>query len=225
METSGRYLSAIDFPASEAPCIVGARGKRIVDICLATLGIVIFTPLMLACALAVFSDTGGKILFRHRRIGFRGRSFECLKFQSMVCNAEELLADYLATNAAARIEWATTQKLRNDPRITPFGRLLRKSSLDELPQLFNVLKGDMSLIGPRPVTMQELHKRGRRDAGAYLSCRPGITGLWQVLGRSCITYRKRIACDTYYAKNWSYLVDLKILLRTIPILFRFDDAC
>jgi exopolysaccharide production protein ExoY len=142
----------------------------------------------------------------------------------MVTDAPERLRKLLESDPSAAAEWATNRKLRNDPRITAIGGILRKSSLDELPQLFNVLKGDMSIVGPRPVTDDEL-ERYASSVNAYLSCRPGITGLWQVSGRSTTTYNKRVACDTFYARNWSMALDVKIIAVTIPALLVSDNAC
>lgn len=141
----------------------------------------------------------------------------------MVTDAPERLRQLLDSDAAAAAEWATSCKLRYDPRTTPIGNLLRKSSLDELPQLFNVLKGEMSIVGPRPVTEEEL-ARYSNAVDEYKMCRPGITGLWQVSGRSTTTYSKRVACDRFYARNWSIALDVKILAVTIPSLFLIDSA-
>jgi exopolysaccharide production protein ExoY len=135
----------------------------------------------------------------------------------MLVDAPERLHHLLESDPIAAREWAETRKLRRDPRITAIGAILRKSSLDELPQLFNVLKGDMSIVGPRPITDEEL-ERYTASVGAYLACRPGITGLWQVSGRSTTTYDKRVACDTFYAQNWSIALDIKILIVTVPSL-------
>jgi exopolysaccharide production protein ExoY len=165
----------------------------------------------------------GPALFRHRRVGFKGKYFDCLKFRTMAQDAPERLRQLLGSDPVAAAEWATSRKLRHDPRVTPIGAILRKSSLDELPQLFNVLKGDMSIVGPRPVTGEELI-RYSSAINAYLACRPGITGLWQVSGRSTTTYDKRIACDTFYARNWSMSLDAKILIVTIPAVLISDSA-
>jgi len=162
-------------------------------------------------------------VFRHRRVGFNGKHFDCLKFRTMVTDAPERLQRLLESDPAAAAEWATNRKLRHDPRVTPIGDILRKSSLDELPQLFNVLRGDMSIVGPRPVTDEEL-ERYKSSIGAYLACRPGITGLWQVSGRSSTTYEQRVAYDTFYASNWSVALDAKILVVTIPSLLATDSA-
>ena len=141
----------------------------------------------------------------------------------MVTDAPERLERVLKSDPLAAREWAANRKLKNDPRVTPIGAILRKSSLDELPQLFNVLKGEMSIVGPRPVTDEEL-QRYTTSMGAYLACRPGITGLWQVSGRSSTTYDKRVACDAFYARNWSMALDAKIVIVTIPSLLVSDCA-
>ncbi len=143
----------------------------------------------------------------------------------MVTDAPERLRQLLERDPLAAAEWATNHKLRADPRVTLIGDILRKSSLDELPQLLNVLRGDMSIVGPRPVTDEELVKHYSSSKGAYLACRPGITGLWQVSGRSTTTYTKRVACDAFYARNWSMPMDAKILIVTIPSLLLSDGAC
>jgi exopolysaccharide production protein ExoY len=141
----------------------------------------------------------------------------------MVIDAPERLRQLLESDPIAAAEWAASRKLRYDPRVTAIGEILRKSSLDELPQLFNVLKGDMSIVGPRPVTDEELVMYSTAQS-AYLACRPGITGLWQVSGRSTTTYNKRLACDRFYASNWSMTLDAKILIVTIPAVFLSDNA-
>jgi exopolysaccharide production protein ExoY len=202
---------------------VGLSTKRVLDIVLASCGIILFAPLLITCFLLTIASSRGPALFRHKRIGFGGKSFGCLKFRTMVPDASERLRQHLASDPSAAAEWAASHKLRNDPRVTAVGAVLRKTSLDELPQLFNVLRGDMSLVGPRPVTEEELAKYGP-SAGAYLSCRPGISGLWQVSGRSTTSYEKRVACDTFYARNWSLFLDAKILIVTIPSLLFSDGA-
>ena len=202
---------------------VGLSTKRVLDVVLASCGIIVFAPLLIACFLFTIASSRGPALFSHKRVGFGGRSFGCLKFRTMVPDASERLRQHLASNPSAAAEWAANHKLRHDPRVTAVGALLRKTSLDELPQLFNVLRGEMSLVGPRPVTEEELAKYGPA-ASAYLSCRPGISGLWQVSGRSTTSYQKRVACDTFYARNWSLFLDVKILLVTIPALLFSDGA-
>ena len=202
---------------------VGAGAKRAIDIVLALSGIVLMAPLLVFCFLATLLTSSKSVVFRHRRIGFQGRSFDCYKFRTMVENADECLREYLAANPEASAEWAATRKLKFDPRVTALGAILRKTSLDELPQLFNVLKGDMSIVGPRPVVNEEL-ERYSTSIHAYYACRPGITGLWQVSGRSSTTYAKRVACDTYYARHWSIMLDAQIVLVTLPALLNSDNA-
>lgn len=202
---------------------VGSGLKRAVDILLALSGIVLLAPLLTICFLAVLITSPGPVFFRHRRVGFNGKPFYCLKFRTMMKDAPQRLSQLLESDAEAAAEWASSCKLRYDPRITPIGNLLRRSSLDELPQLFNVLRGDMSIVGPRPVTEEEL-VRYCRAVDAYMACRPGITGLWQVSGRSTTTYSKRVACDKFYAQNWSIALDVKILVVTIPSLLLTDSA-
>jgi exopolysaccharide production protein ExoY len=203
--------------ASVAP--IGLTSKRIVDIVLALSGIVLLAPLLIISFVATWTSSPGPIIFRHKRVGFNGKTFDCFKFRTMVADAPERLREVLEANPAAAAEWAQCQKLRNDPRVTPIGAMLRKSSLDELPQLFNVLIGDMSIVGPRPVTKEELSRYGA-SVRVYTACRPGITGLWQVGGRSSASYETRISCDAHYARMWSLSLDSKIILITIPsVLF------
>jgi len=202
---------------------LGMTQKRVVDITLAISGILLLAPLLIICFLATIATSRGPAIFRHRRVGFNGKHFDCYKFRTMVTDAPERLRKLLESDPAAAAEWTANRKLRNDPRVTAIGAILRKSSLDELPQLFNVLKGNMSIVGPRPVTDDEL-ERYSTAIGAYLACRPGITGLWQVSGRSTTTYDKRVACDAFYARNWSMTLDAKILIVTIPSLLASDSA-
>jgi lipopolysaccharide/colanic/teichoic acid biosynthesis glycosyltransferase len=188
---------------------------RLIDILVSVMALIFLAPLMLLVAMIVFLADPGPVIFGHRRVGRNGSSFKCLKFRSMVTNADVRLADLLANDHNARVEWASTHKLRNDPRITSVGRFLRKSSIDELPQLFNVLLGHMSLVGPRPIVAAEIEKYGRYY-GHYCSVRPGITGLWQISGRNDISYRRRVAADVAYARTKTWLFDVKILILTIP---------
>jgi exopolysaccharide production protein ExoY len=202
---------------------IGMTPKRSMDVFLAISGILLLAPLLIICYFATVLTSPGPALFRHRRVGFNGKYFDCLKFRTMVTDAPERLRRLLESDALAAAEWAASRKLKNDPRVTAIGAILRKSSLDELPQLFNVLRGDMSIVGPRPVTDEEL-ERYSTSVGAYLACRPGITGLWQVSGRSSTTYDKRVVCDTFYAHNWSIALDAKILIVTLPSLLASDSA-
>jgi exopolysaccharide production protein ExoY len=202
---------------------LGTTWKRAIDIVLSLSGIVLLAPLLTVCFLATRLSSRGPALFSHRRVGFDGKHFNCLKFRTMVADAPERLRQLLESDPVAAAEWAANRKLRHDPRVTRIGDILRRSSLDELPQLFNVLKGDMSIVGPRPVTDEEL-VRYSNSIGAYLSCRPGITGLWQVTGRSKTTYHRRVVCDTFYVRNWSLVLDIKILIVTIPAVLMSDSA-
>jgi exopolysaccharide production protein ExoY len=202
---------------------VGGRPKRLLDIAVALTALTLACPLMLVIAALVKLTTGGPVIFAHPRVGFKGKTFHCLKFRSMIVDADAMLARHLAANPIAAQEWYEHHKLKNDPRITPFGRLLRKSSLDELPQLFNVLRGEMSCVGPRPIVAAELACYGSR-VGCYLRARPGMTGMWQVSGRSTCSYRERVMLDRRYVRRWSIWIDLAVLLRTIPAVLEFDHA-
>ncbi len=191
---------------------------RIFDIVVA-LAVILFTaPLLIAIALGVKLHDGGPALFGHQRIGLGGRTFRCFKFRSMVVDAEAKLAALLTSDPQARAEWELDFKLRQDPRITPLGDFLRRSSLDELPQLFNVLLGDMSIVGPRPIVKSEVERYGARIE-SYHAVRPGITGLWQVSGRNDVSYRRRVAMDAVYARGKCLSWDVKILLLTVPAVF------
>lgn len=184
---------------------------------LALLLIVFLLPLLVAVAVAVWAQDRGPVLFAQRRLGRGGRSFRCLKFRTMAVDAEERLALLLSSDPFARAEWERDHKLRRDPRVTRLGGFLRKSSLDELPQLFNVLRGDMNLVGPRPIVEAEISRYGRRYLH-YCSVRPGITGLWQVSGRNDVSYRTRVAMDCLYARRRTLGLDLYILAATIPVV-------
>jgi lipopolysaccharide/colanic/teichoic acid biosynthesis glycosyltransferase len=185
------------------------------NLLVALVALLFLAPVMIAVAAAVFCQDGGPVLFAHRRIGRDGRHFYCLKFRTMAVDAERRLAELLATDPRARAEWERDHKLRNDPRVTRLGAFLRKSSLDELPQLFNVLRGEMGLVGPRPIVDAEVPKYGRRFA-KYCAVKPGITGLWQVSGRTDLSYNTRVAMDCLYAKHRSLLFDAWLLVLTVP---------
>lgn len=195
---------------------LGRALKFAFDMVAASTLTLLLIPVFLVFSLLIMRD-GGPVVYRHRRIGRNGRAFDCLKFRTMAPNAEQLLQTLLATDPAAATEWRETCKLKHDPRVTPFGRFLRASSLDELLQLFNVLRGEMSLVGPRPVTDGELALYGR-DVSYYLETRPGMTGLWQVSGRNEISYDERVRLDVWYVKNWTLWHDVAILARTIPVV-------
>ena len=187
--------------------------KRAFDIVAASAMLVFLAPLLGLIALLVRAK-GAPIVFAHTRVGRHGRLFKCLKFRTMVPDATNVLNRLLATDPKARAEWERSYKLKNDPRITALGAFLRKSSLDELPQLWNVLRGDMSLVGPRPVVVDEIERYG--DARAYYyEVRPGLTGLWQISGRSDLDYDRRISLDTWYVRNWTLWYDILILFKTL----------
>jgi exopolysaccharide production protein ExoY len=192
---------------------VGERLRRCADRLIALLLLVAFSPLMLAFALLI-RQGGGPATFAHYRVGSNGRLFRCFKFRTMCVDAERALREVLETDAALREEWRRTFKLQNDPRVTPVGRWLRRSSLDELPQLLNVLRGEMALVGPRPITLTELRLYGP-TRWQYLSVLPGMTGLWQVSGRSDLSWEDSVRLDLSYVENWSITADLVILWRTL----------
>jgi exopolysaccharide production protein ExoY len=208
--------------ASERRPLGGAL-KRAADLVIAAVSLMAFLPLVTITALLVLLTMGRPVFYAHSRVGFERRPFNCLKFRSMVRDPDQVLERHLAENPEAAREWNDTQKLRNDPRVTFVGRMLRKSSLDELPQLINVLRGEMSCVGPRPVVADELARYGAK-APLYLSTRPGMTGLWQVSGRSSVDYPTRVALDETYVRSWSVLLDLKILFSTVFILLNAGDA-
>jgi len=197
--------------------------KRTFDVIVGALAMMIFAPLMLVTWTAL-TVGGGKPIFVQLRVGKNGRMFRCYKFRSMSNNAARLLGDYLDANPAAREEWNRSFKLTHDPRVTRLGAFLRRSSLDELPQLFNVLKGDMSLVGPRPIVPPEIERYSDKIY-AYYACRPGLTGLWQVSGRNLLCYETRVNLDAFYAREQSLMLDLSILLRTIWTVLSTRGAC
>lgn len=193
--------------------------KRIFDILFSMSILVLLAPLFLIIIALIRFTSQGKAIYYQTRIGRGGVPFRCYKFRTMRHNADQILQQILANDAEKRKEWATSHKLKNDPRVTPVGAFLRKSSLDELPQFWNVLKGDLSVVGPRPVVQEEILKHFGPKAQKIFSVRPGITGLWQVSGRSDTTYPQRIALDEYYVDHRNFLEDLKILALTIPSMF------
>lgn len=189
--------------------------SRFIDVVGALVLIVCFAPLMLLIAASIYLSDPGPLVFKQRRIGRGGKLFKCLKFRTMAVDAEERLVALLETDPAARAEWDRDHKLKDDPRIVGIGRFLRKSSLDELPQLFNVLFGDMSLVGPRPIVPDEARRYGRY-LKQYCQVRPGLTGLWQISGRNDVTYRRRVAFDVVYVRNSTTAFNMRILALTVP---------
>jgi exopolysaccharide production protein ExoY len=194
---------------------LGGRTKRGFDITLALAAIIILLPIIVLTALLIKLTDGGSIVYRHKRIGFGGREFDCLKFRTMAPNGDEILQRHFERFPEARQEWLETRKLTHDPRVTAIGAVLRKLSLDELPQLINILQGEMSVVGPRPVVRDELAMYGAHSA-LYLQTRPGLTGAWQISGRSDTTYSQRVALDAQYVATWSLMTDFWIIICTVP---------
>lgn len=196
--------------------------KRTMDIIFSIFIIVLLSPLLIILYFLIKKD-GGPAIYGHTRIGRDRKPFSCLKFRSMVINSQEVLDELLRTDANARAEWEKDFKLKNDPRITRIGHFIRKTSLDELPQLWNVLKGEMSLVGPRPIVQDEL-ERYKDDVEYYLMAKPGMTGLWQVSGRNDVDYSTRVYFDAWYVKNWSLWNDIAVLFKTINVVLKRDGA-
>jgi len=198
--------------------------KRLMDIIVSASGLIILFPVFIVVAFFIKITTGeGKIFFKHKRIGLNGQYFYCIKFQTMYSNSQEILNNLLLSDENKRIEWEKDFKLKDDPRITKIGKFLRKTSMDELPQLLNVLKGEMSLVGPRPIVQDEVI-RYHDDIYYYKLVRPGITGLWQISGRNDIDYTNRVRLDIWYVKNWSLWYDFVILFKTILVVLNRDGA-
>ena len=197
--------------------------KRLFDIVATICGGLLIAPILLAIAFWVSHDSPGPVIFKHRRVGRNGKEFNCYKFRSMCVNSKEVLEHLLATDPEAKAEWDKEFKLKNDPRITKSGAFLRKTSLDELPQLWNVLKGEMSLVGPRPIVQAEVPRYGKYIK-EYYSVLPGITGMWQTSGRSDIDYPERVQMDSWYVHNWSVWLDMVLLWRTVAVVLQHKGA-
>ncbi len=223
MASAGRARHVIWVRPAPRRVPVGGVAKRSFDVTVAVVLLVILSPLMAGLAVLIWSTSTGPVFYRHNRVGYGKRSFACLKFRTMAVNGDELLQRHLQQCPDARREWEQNQKLREDPRVTSVGHVLRKFSLDELPQLYNVLRGEMSLVGPRPVLSDELRRYGA-SSRYYLRARPGITGLWQVNGRNSTTYRRRVACDRAYVSRVNPVVDIAILAQTLPAAMRSDET-
>ena len=201
----------------------GDAGKRALDIAGALALVLALSPLLLLLV-AMLRVTTGSVLYRHPRVGRQGRTFNCLKLRTMHVDGDRILQELLRDDPVARQEWLINRKLRNDPRVTPLGRFLRSTSLDELPQLINVLRGDMSLVGPRPYLAREL--TGAGPAGEeILSVPPGLTGLWQVTRRNTASFAERLSIDLHYARSWSVWRDVQLLARTLPVALAGKGAC
>jgi len=198
--------------------------KKVFDILLSMLILPLLVILLLLFAILIKVDSRGPVIFTQDRVGKKGKIFKCFKFRTMHVNAERMLPEFFRKNPYAEEEWVRYWKLKDDPRITRVGKFLRATSLDELPQIFNVLKGEMSLVGPRPVTQIEIDEYYREMAALCFSVPPGITGLWQVSGRNHESYDHRIALDSWYVRNWNLWLDIIILLKTIRIVIKQEGA-
>lgn len=197
--------------------------KRCLDVMLSLTALALLAPLFVMVAIIIKATTRSKVIYAHRRVGRNGRPFSCYKFQTMVSGSDAILAAHLGRNAQAAEEWRSTRKLRDDPRVTPVGRWLRRSSLDELPQLINILRGEMSVVGPRPIVFAELERYGA-VSWDYLKARPGLTGLWQISGRSNVSYAERVTFDRHYLRHQSTMLDLAIIVKTLPALTRRTET-
>ena len=195
----------------------GDLAKRLFDIVFSVLVLIFFSPLYLILGIAIALDSPGSIFYVQQRVGKDFQPFNCLKFRTMLDRADEMLDEIVAESPELQQEFDTNFKLKKDPRITPIGHFLRLTSLDELPQFWNVLKGDMSVVGPRPLVPEELYKYGRR-INTVLTIKPGITGLWQVSGRNDIPYPKRVQIDVYYATGRNWLLDIWIIFKTVGVV-------
>ncbi len=198
--------------------------KRLFDLFAGSVLVLLLLPVLALIALLIKIESRGPVLFRQTRIGRGGRAFSIFKFRTMRIDSEERLKELLESDPEARTEWESFFKLRNDPRITRVGRFLRRTSLDELPQLFNVLAGQMSLVGPRPVTEEELQEYYRENRDMYELVRPGLTGLWQTSGRNSLPYTERVKLDIWYVKNWNLWLDVVMLLKTVGVVLKGDGA-
>jgi Undecaprenyl-phosphate galactose phosphotransferase WbaP len=197
--------------------------KRCIDLLLLLISSPITIPVTVFIALIVKITSPGPIFYGHKRIGKNGREFKCWKFRSMVIDADKQLEKILAENPEMRAEWEKDRKFTNDPRVTKIGKILRKTSIDEIPQFFNILTGEMSFIGPRPVTEPELAKYGKKS-DFILSVQPGLSGMWQISGRSDTGYEERVTLDSYYIQNWSVWLDIWIIIKTVYVVLRGKGA-
>ncbi|WP_410010463.1 sugar transferase [Phyllobacterium sp. A18/5-2] len=216
-QAAAKTAKSGDLRASR-PYPIGRSSKRAVDLLIATSALVLLSPLLLIVAIIVKLADGGPVFYSHTRVGLGGVAFGCLKFRTMKTDTSAQLANLLQANRAARIEWEATRKLKNDPRVTVVGEILRKSSIDELPQLINIVRGEMSVVGPRPITAEELPLYGEYIS-TYMAGRPGLTGAWQTSGRNDVSYQRRVSLDVQYLHNWSLARDFVIMAKTIPVLF------
>lgn len=202
---------------------IDGLGKRFFDLLLTLPALIFLAPLLIAVAILIKLDDGGPIFFSQERIGRHGKAFRMIKFRSMRIGAESLLQKHLAEDPAARREWDKYQKLKDDPRITRIGSFLRRSSIDELPQLLNIVFGDMSVVGQRPILPVQRDAYGGHIVH-YERARPGLTGLWQVSGRNALSFEDRARLGTDYAENWSLTGDIWLILKTVPIVLKAEEA-
>jgi Undecaprenyl-phosphate galactose phosphotransferase WbaP len=222
-----RASSCLDWPGESTAVGLSPRlrpFKRAIDLAIALALVVPLLPLIGIISVLIRLSSPGPVIFKQERVGHGGRRFLCWKFRTMVCDGQRVLEDYLNANPERRVEWDRDHKLQYDPRVTTIGRLLRKTSLDELPQLWNVLRGEMSLVGPRPILASEIPDFGDHFA-AFCSVMPGITGLWQVSGRNDTTYAEHVELDGFYARHWSLWLDLHILMMTFRVVLLRKGAC
>lgn len=198
--------------------------KRFFDIFLSVAILFLVSPILIFIAIAIRVSSRGSIVYAHERIGRGGRPFHCYKFRTMHKDADKLLQAYLHNSPELQVEWQQNHKLKSDPRITPIGRILRKLSLDEFPQFWNVIKGDMSIVGPRPMVKEEIEKKVGSKAAKILSVRPGLTGIWQTSGRSNTSYIRRVQLDELYVEHRSLWMDIKLVLKTVPAMLTSRGA-
>jgi lipopolysaccharide/colanic/teichoic acid biosynthesis glycosyltransferase len=220
---SGESPSAQNLALPREHTLLERFGKRSLDIVGALVFFALFGPIYLLLAICVQVSMGRPVHYWQTRLGSDGQKFRFYKFRSMVRNSDAILDEHLSKNEAARMQWETFQKLEQDPRITPFGKIIRKLSLDELPQFWNVLKGDMSLVGPRPCMERQRSLYGKHW-GHYCAVRPGITGLWQVSGRNRLSYAQRVELDAKYVNDWSLWLDIKILAKTVSAVISGEGS-
>jgi exopolysaccharide production protein ExoY len=212
---SGHRTEAKGARSARQPSPLGGWLKRCFDLVCASSALIVFSPIFLMIAALIKVSDVGPVFYRHQRIGFRSRPFSCFKFRTMVVDGDEAFWRYLRISPEAAQEWSEARKLKSDPRVTAVGAILRQLSLDELPQLINIVLGEMSIVGPRPIVSDEIEMYGPH-ASSYLRARPGLTGAWQVSGRSDVSYDQRVALDRAYVENWSLWADIVIILKTVP---------
>lgn len=219
-----QLISPLYFPNTLLWEIKHIPTKRLLDIFFSLTLLILGFPLLLCIVFAIRLTSPGHVVYAQERVGRGGKTFKCYKFRTMFADSDRKLKTLLESDPLLRAEWDKYYKLKNDPRITPIGAFLRKTSLDELPQFWNVLKGDLSVVGPRPVVRGEMTKYFGNKAAKIFSIRPGLTGLWQISGRSDLSYMARIKLDEHYVDNHSFLLDLQIIMKTVPAMFSSRGA-